>query len=146
MDRVAGWLGKIPHGAGRFARHLEMSPRRMLFSIVPGLHLRVPKGDRTGEAVIVRAAPNAACILLMRRAVGVRMNRGATMVRNDGLDVVIGAEFDEMPGMRLTLPQVCRLWNLSANEADHVVRGLVGRGTLTFDHRGRVCRPADLAG
>jgi hypothetical protein len=68
----------------------------------------------------------------------------ATMVRNNGLDAVIGAEFDEMPGMRLTLPQVRRLWNLSADEADHILRGLVGRGALTFDRRGRVCRPADV--
>lgn len=73
------------------------------------------------------------------------MALGATIVRKSGLDSIISGEFDEMPGMRLTMAQVRRLWNLSAAEAEHIVRVLVGRGALTFDQRGRVCRPNDLA-
>jgi hypothetical protein len=57
--------------------------------------------------------------------------------------VVLG-EFREMPAMRLTMPQVCRLWGLARHEAEALVRGLVARGLLAIDGRGRVCRPEDV--
>jgi hypothetical protein len=53
-------------------------------------------------------------------------------------------EFSEMPGMRLTIPQVCRLWTLTRPEAEAVVGSLVERGLLAVDDGGRVCRPQDL--
>jgi hypothetical protein len=53
-------------------------------------------------------------------------------------------EFREMPGMRLTLPQVCRLWTLTKSEAEAIVCALVDRGMLALDDGGRVCRPQDL--
>jgi hypothetical protein len=74
------------------------------------------------------------------------MTLGTTVVRDNGLDTIISGEFHEMPGMRLTMAQVRRLWTLSAAEAELIVRSLVCRGALTFDHRGRLCRPEDLAG
>jgi hypothetical protein len=49
-----------------------------------------------------------------------------------------------MPGMRLTMPQVCRLWSISPTDAETVVTGLIARGLLSRDPRGRVCRPDDL--
>jgi hypothetical protein len=58
---------------------------------------------------------------------------------------IVAAEFDEMPGMRLTMDQVCRLWALSRPEAEVIVRSLVRRGSLTLDARGRVCRLDDFA-
>ena len=58
---------------------------------------------------------------------------------------IIAAEFNEMPGMRLTMPQVCRLWSLSMQEAELVIGRLIARGCLEFDAAGRVCRPDDLA-
>ena len=58
---------------------------------------------------------------------------------------IICGEFNEMPGMRLTLTQVCRLWTLTRAEADVVVRSLVERGALAIDDGGRVCRPQDLS-
>jgi hypothetical protein len=61
-----------------------------------------------------------------------------------GLDAVIRGEFNEMPGMRLTMAQACRLWGLTPDVAQAVIRSLVFRGVLTFDDRGRVCRPQDL--
>jgi hypothetical protein len=61
------------------------------------------------------------------------------------LPMIIVSEFDEMPGMRLTMPQVQRLWALSAAEAALVVDRLVECGGLARDARGRVCRPDDLA-
>jgi hypothetical protein len=57
---------------------------------------------------------------------------------------VVLAEFREMPAMRLTMPQVCRLWGLARQEAEAVVRHLVARGLLAVDGRGRVCRPEDV--
>jgi hypothetical protein len=75
----------------------------------------------------------------------VQMALRATVVRNNGLDTIISREFDEMPGMRLTMAQVRRLWNLSGAEAEHIVHALVGRGALSLDQRGRICRPNDLA-
>jgi DNA-binding GntR family transcriptional regulator len=66
------------------------------------------------------------------------------MVRSDGLAAILAGEFAEMPGMRLTLAQVCRLCSVSVTEAEHIVRFLVARGALTLDDRGRVCRPEAL--
>jgi hypothetical protein len=75
----------------------------------------------------------------------VQMALGATVVRNNGLETIISGEFDEMPGMRLTMAQVRHLWNLSRAEAEHIIHVLVGRGALTYDECGRLCRPNDLA-
>ena len=68
----------------------------------------------------------------------------ACVPRSAGLDSIIRGEFNEMPGMRLTIPQVCRLWALSPAQAQAIVRSLVERGVLTFDYSGRVCRSDDL--
>jgi hypothetical protein len=68
----------------------------------------------------------------------------ALSARTHALDTIILAEFDEMPGMRLTMAQVCRLWRLQTVEADRVIRSLVAQGVLAFDRSGRVCRPIDL--
>jgi hypothetical protein len=73
------------------------------------------------------------------------MTATAMVMRVSALDTIISAEFDEMPGMRLTMPQVCRLWSITAREADDVIRSLIARGVLTLDRRGRVCRPEDQA-
>jgi len=61
------------------------------------------------------------------------------------LSTIIVAEFDEMPGMRLTMSQVCRLWAIAPSDAEAVVARLVEHGLLTRDRRGRLCRPNDLA-
>jgi hypothetical protein len=60
------------------------------------------------------------------------------------LPAIILGEFAEMPGMRLTMPQVCRLWSMSATDAEAVMTRLIERGLLSRDSRGRVCRPDDL--
>jgi hypothetical protein len=65
--------------------------------------------------------------------------------RVHALDSIICGEFNEMPGMRLTLGQVARLWALSAPDAHVVVRSLVARGLLMLDTHGRVCRPSDVS-
>lgn len=48
----------------------------------------------------------------------------------------IRAEFEEMPGLSLTLAQASRLWNLTAIEAHAVLTSLVAEGFLVGDRRG----------
>ena len=53
---------------------------------------------------------------------------------------LIEAEFDEMPGMRLTLAQVRRLWNLSQPDCEQALEYLCGAGRLACDRMGRYFR------
>jgi DNA-binding IclR family transcriptional regulator len=72
------------------------------------------------------------------------MTATVRVTKTTTLPAIILAEFAEMPGMRLTMPQVCRLWSISPTDAETVVTGLIARGLLSRDPRGRVCRPDDL--
>jgi len=56
---------------------------------------------------------------------------------------IVGAEFDEMPGMRLTREQARRLWNLSIDDCDVVLTELTERGRLVRDPAGQYCLPGD---
>jgi hypothetical protein len=60
----------------------------------------------------------------------------------DRMVCLIRAEFDEMPGMRLTRAQFRRLWQITESECDAVVRHLVDTGFLVETARG-VGRPPD---
>ncbi|MDQ3171764.1 MAG: hypothetical protein M3Q55_16640 [Acidobacteriota bacterium] len=53
------------------------------------------------------------------------------------------SEFNEMPGMRLTLPQAARLWALSLDDCERVMSDLVRAGFLTLDGHARYGRLAD---
>jgi hypothetical protein len=48
----------------------------------------------------------------------------------------IRAEFVEMPGLTLTLPQATRLWGLSAAQSQRLLSDLVAAGFLMVDSRG----------
>jgi len=61
--------------------------------------------------------------------------------RLDQIARLIEAEFDEMPGMRLTYPQVRRLWNLSDHECTCALDRLCQLGHLARDPAGRYRRP-----
>jgi hypothetical protein len=52
----------------------------------------------------------------------------------------IDAEFDEMPGMRLTHAQVRRLWSLSERDCDEALEHLCATGHLARDSSGRYRR------
>jgi hypothetical protein len=52
----------------------------------------------------------------------------------ESLAVRVRAEFLEMPGMQLTLPQAQRLWGLDAKTCEHVVTMLVSNKVLRCDH------------
>jgi len=58
------------------------------------------------------------------------------MTRSGDLLQRIRAEFVEMPGLMLTLPQAGRLWCLTATQADAALTELVDGGFLMRDPRG----------
>ncbi len=62
----------------------------------------------------------------------------------DHLLGAIRAEFDEMPGMRLTPEQFERLWNLDRTECRCAIDHLIEEGFLREDRRGRLLRMADV--
>ena len=49
---------------------------------------------------------------------------------SDALVARIRGEYREMPGLRLTVAQACRLWQLDAPTCAVVVEGLVAQGFL----------------
>jgi hypothetical protein len=64
------------------------------------------------------------------------------MVRDDMLHVRIRAEYDEMPGMRLTLAQAARLFNLERGRCEEVLTTLVSAGALWTNGREFLARDA----
>lgn len=58
----------------------------------------------------------------------------------------IRGEFNEMPGMRLTHDQFCRLWHLERREAERVIRSLIASGFLRRDENNRYGRSIDGVG
>jgi hypothetical protein len=55
-------------------------------------------------------------------------------------------EFNEMPGMRLTHDQFCRLWHLERQEAERVISSLTASGFLRRDSNDRYGRTAMVSG
>jgi hypothetical protein len=52
----------------------------------------------------------------------------------------VRAEFVEMPGLELTLPQAVRLWGLAADDCRHVLDSLADAGFLKWTPRRTVVR------
>ncbi|MGE0703795.1 MAG: hypothetical protein AB7P22_07660 [Vicinamibacterales bacterium] len=50
------------------------------------------------------------------------------------------SEFNEMPGLRLTLPQASRLWNLDVASCERIIDALVGDAFLRWTSAGSVVR------
>lgn len=61
--------------------------------------------------------------------------------RQEDLDlhIRIRAEFAEMPGLRLTLPQASRLFNVEPARCEHILGGLVRSGELSSDGNAFAC-------
>jgi len=55
----------------------------------------------------------------------------------------IRGEFNEMPGMKLTRDQFCRLWHLESNVAERVIKSLTASGFLKRDRNNRYGRAVD---
>ena len=54
--------------------------------------------------------------------------------------VLIRAEYDEMPGLHLTPPQVCRLFGIDPHTGETVMRMLVDEGIVTRTATGAFIR------
>jgi hypothetical protein len=54
----------------------------------------------------------------------------------------VRAEFVEMPGMELTMPQAVRLWSLGVDDCRHVIDALVDEGFLRWTARRTVVQSA----
>jgi hypothetical protein len=52
----------------------------------------------------------------------------------------VRADFVEMPGLELTLPQAVRLWNVAAEDCRVVLDALADSGFLKWTHRRTVIR------
>jgi hypothetical protein len=52
----------------------------------------------------------------------------------------VRAEFVEMPGLELTLPQAVRLWGLGVDDCRHVLDSLTDAGFLKWTPRRTVVR------
>jgi hypothetical protein len=50
------------------------------------------------------------------------------------------SEFNEMPGLRLTVPQAMRLWGLEATTCREVIDALVGAAFLRWGSGGTIMR------
>ena len=57
----------------------------------------------------------------------------------------VRAEFVEMPGLELTLPQAVRLWGLGADDCRHVLDSLADSGFLRWTARRTVVRAGGRA-
>ena len=68
-----------------------------------------------------------------------------TALREATEDIIqtIRGEFNEMPGMRLTRDQFCRLWHLDGKAAERVIRSLTTSGFLRRDDENRYGRAID---
>jgi Fic family protein len=58
------------------------------------------------------------------------------------IDTIRG-EFNEMPGMKLTSDQFCRLWHLERHVAERAIRSLTNSGFLQKDQDDRYGRVID---
>lgn len=56
---------------------------------------------------------------------------------------LIKAEYLEMPGLRLTRAQACRLWNLDGSICDRILADLVAAGFLVLGRDARYRRAAE---
>jgi len=54
----------------------------------------------------------------------------------------VRAEFEEMPGMTLTVPQASRLFGLQPEVCQIVVERLIGSAYFRWTHRGAITRVA----
>jgi hypothetical protein len=57
----------------------------------------------------------------------------------------VRGEYREMPGLRLTLPQACRLWQVAGPACESVLEALVNEGFLLKTSQGAyVAGPTEL--
>jgi hypothetical protein len=69
--------------------------------------------------------------------------KGTLRDRTEEIISTIRGEFNEMPGMKLTRDQFCRLWHLEAKLAERVIGSLTASGFLQKDGDNRYGRAID---
>lgn len=52
----------------------------------------------------------------------------------------VRGEFNEMPGLQLTLPQAAKLWGLAPSDCQHIVHALIGENFLRLTPGGTIVR------
>ena len=52
----------------------------------------------------------------------------------------VRGEFNEMPGLHLTIPQACRLWGIEPSACRDIVDGLVRSAFLRWTPSGTIAR------
>ena len=57
---------------------------------------------------------------------------------------LIRSEFDEMPGLVLTCPQIRRMWGIDCDACNRVMTHLVLSGMLVRRSDGSYARPSDM--
>ncbi len=62
-------------------------------------------------------------------------HRDANAIESSAMERRARAEFQEMPGLSLTVPQAARLFGLTTRESEEMLRGLVEDGFLLCDRR-----------
>ena len=72
----------------------------------------------------------------MERAATNITGQSAAVPTRLGVITMIDAEFREMPGLALSVPEAARLWRLDLRLADQVLDELSDRGVLVRDSRG----------
>jgi hypothetical protein len=70
------------------------------------------------------------------------MDRSLRHATNQIVDAIRG-EFNEMPGMRLTPDQFCRLWSLEREDAERIISSLTASGFLRRHDDNRYGRTID---
>jgi hypothetical protein len=65
------------------------------------------------------------------------------VVEFEGLVRRIRAEFEEMPGLQLTLRQAARLWGMDPGSCQAVVDALIGTSFLRWTAMGTIARVDD---
>jgi hypothetical protein len=68
----------------------------------------------------------------------------ASALQLEDLAWLIDAEYEEMPGQRLTCVEAARVWNLSSDDCWNVLDYLVTMGRLAQDEDGRYFRFGDM--
>ena len=64
----------------------------------------------------------------------------ARVIPTDQLLLRVMSEFDEMPSLRLTMPQAMRLWGLDRPMCDSVIDALINAHFLERDRRGQFAK------
>lgn len=100
---------------------------------------------RIPSTFAIGVQPEAACVLLLVRKLDARrqsrsMRRPVNVMPTSTIVERVRGEFNEMPGLQLTLPQAARLWGLEPRACQDVIDRLVEVEFLRRTARGTIVR------